>query len=160
MRLLAPVLLLVVLLAIAAPASARVKPGLYKGKTSDGLPVKVRVTGNRVLASAKVHVDCTFRSGEDPTGTPRRYHYDEVVSTPGREDGLTKLKGSGFAFSEDYIESGTAGTDATASIDGTFSGSRVTGDVDFDEGGTSQLSGSTEACAGSAFYSARRVPGS
>ena len=59
-------------LLLAAPAGARVKPGLYVGKTDAGKPVKLRVKGTRVTASAKLGVPVAM------VGTWRQRRYGNV----------------------------------------------------------------------------------
>jgi hypothetical protein len=141
-----------------APAGARVKQGLYKGRTSEGLTVKVRVRGARVTASAKLAVDCIDYSGFDPTAPGVRSSYTGKVST-GDGDEPASLDGDGFAWSFEALESGTGGTSSERSFDGSFRGSRVEGNIAFELGGSSAATGSSRYCGGAATYTARRVPG-
>jgi hypothetical protein len=158
-RLHIPIIAIIASLLLCAAADARVKPGLYTGKTSEGLAVKVRVKGERVRATVAVRVHCRFWAGDDPFGPPRISDYVGRVTSADAEDPVT-LDRQSFEYSADYLTSGTGGTSAEESITGSFSGSKVAGSVDFEDGGTSSASGSSQSCGGGASFTARRVPGS
>jgi hypothetical protein len=158
MRLLATLLLAMLLL--AAPASARVKPGLYKGKTAEGSTVKLTVIGSSVLARTKVRITCTFRSGDDPSAAPQVSRSTQFVETTDDDDRPAKLAGARFDYRHDTESAGGGDPPSTEAMSGRFSGSRISGKVAFDSDGSNPASGSRTTCTGKTTFTARRVPGS
>jgi hypothetical protein len=145
-------------LLLTAPAGARVKPGLYVGKTDAGKPVKLRVKGARVTASAKLGVKCVRFAGFDPAAKPELSSYVSRLFTEDDDGIYVPISDGAFSFSNDAIESGTGGEGSTTTFDGTFRGSRVEGNVSYESSYNSSATGSNGACDGSTTYTARRVP--
>jgi hypothetical protein len=136
-----PPILLTALLALAVPAVAHAQPsaGTYKGTTSEGRNITVKVAGGAVT-SATTHVVC------DGYPTP-------VVAQDGAD-----IRKARFSLSEDHILSGTGGEDETVGFAGRFDGRRLTGSVSYSySSDPPDAPGQSSSCSATARFTARLV---